>query len=219
MLTRTETSLTVRKYVAVNRLTLWAADRMAQNRTANKMLDSIGGFLTTNHGIKVDKLRSFIRLMTLNLEMNTKQTTIRLFPTYATGGLRQMADLGLTPERARMRHEALILLRSGKITEFNDRFRRRTRLLNLKNVDLAHLCLTEKIPLMDLNRIAPTGLNLRGANLEGADLSGSILNNAILRGANLKGANLRGTWLRGAVLTGAKLEGADMTDAQGQLWL
>ncbi len=212
MLSRGNISFAARKYLTVNRATLWAAGRLAQNKWTNNILDRAGKFIKEDHGHKIDSIRSFIKLLTFDLTPGAREhIKIQLFPKYDIRGLRTMAKLGLTPKQARMRYEALILLRAERIQEFNKRFRKKTHMLNLAFADLSGLILMEKIPLRDLNAKTPKGINLSGANLYGANLSRTVLNSALLSRADLKDANLGGAWLRGAVLNKADLRGADLS--------
>lgn len=75
-----------------------------------------------------------------------------------------------------------VLLREGKITEFNVR-RHQGETYNLQNVDLR-------------------GLDLRGLDADGLDLSDCYLRMADLRGIDFRNANLEGCSIGNAKISG-----------------
>src|SRR5206468_2429115 len=99
-------------------------------------------------------------------------------------------------------YEAVKLLRSGKINEFNDKRAIEFKILSMRDADLRDADLM--------------GANLSGSDLDGADLMGANLSGADLMGANLSGARLVGTNLSGADLVGARLWGANLVSTR--LW-
>ncbi|HEY7227757.1 MAG TPA: pentapeptide repeat-containing protein [Nitrososphaeraceae archaeon] len=113
---------------------------------------------------------------------------------------RNAIDVAVEPTtlyRKTINYEAVKLLQSGKISEFNDKRTIEFKILSLSESDLRDA-------------------DLRDADLMGANLSMSDLDSADLMGANLSGADLMGANLSGARLVGTNLSGADLTNAR--LW-
>ena len=104
-------------------------------------------------------------------------------------------------------YEAVKLLQSGKINEFNDKRAIEFKILSIREADLRDA---------DLRDADLIGANMSGADLDGADLMGANLSGADLMGANLSGARLVGTNLGGADLVGARLWGANLISTR--LW-
>ena len=104
-------------------------------------------------------------------------------------------------------YEAVKLLQSGKINEFNDKRAIEFKILSMREADLRDA---------DLRDADLMGANLSGSDLDGADLMGANLSGADLMGANLSGARLVGTNLGGADLVGARLWGANLVSTR--LW-
>ena len=109
-------------------------------------------------------------------------------------------------------YEAVKLLQSGKINEFNDKRAIEFKILSIREADLRDADLRDA----DLRDADLMGANLSGADLDGADLMGANLSGADLDGANLSGARLVGTNLGGADLVGARLWGANLISTR--LW-
>jgi uncharacterized protein YjbI with pentapeptide repeats len=109
-------------------------------------------------------------------------------------------------------YEAVKLLQSGKINEFNDKRAIEFKILSIREADLRDADLRDA----DLRDADLMGANLSGADLDGADLMGANLSGADLMGANLSGARLVGTNLGGADLVGARLWGANLISTR--LW-
>ena len=106
-------------------------------------------------------------------------------------------------------YEAVRLLQSGKINEFNDKRAIEFRNLSLRDADLRDADLMGA----NLSRSDLDGADLMGANLSGADLMGANLSGARLVGTNLGGADLAGARLWGANLVSTRLWGANLRDA------
>ncbi len=104
--------------------------------------------------------------------------------------------------RKAINYEAIKLLQSGKINEFNDKRANEFKILSMRDADLRDADLM--------------GANLSGSDIDGADLMGANLSGADLMGANLSGARLVGTNLGGADLVGARLWGANLVSTR--LW-
>ena len=109
--------------------------------------------------------------------------------------------------RKTINYEAVRLLQSGKINEFNDKRAIEFKILSLRDADLRDA---------DLRDADLRDADLRDADLMGANLSRSDLDGADLMGANLSGADLMGANLSGARLVGTNLSGVDLADAR--LW-
>jgi Uncharacterized low-complexity proteins len=109
-------------------------------------------------------------------------------------------------------YEAVRLLQSGKINEFNDKRAIEFRNLSLRDADLRDADLRDA----DLRDADLMGANLSRSDLDGADLMGANLSGADLMGANLSGARLVGTNLGGADLADARLWGANLVSTR--LW-
>ena len=109
--------------------------------------------------------------------------------------------------RKTINYEAVRLLQSGKINEFNDKRAIEFKILSLRDADLRDA---------DLRDADLRDADLRDADLRGANLSRSDLDGADLMGANLSGADLMGANLSGARLVGTNLGGVDLADAR--LW-
>ena len=109
--------------------------------------------------------------------------------------------------RKTINYEAVKLLQSGKINEFNDKRAIEFKILSLRDADLRDA---------DLRDADLRDADLRDADLMGANLSRSDLDGADLMGANLSGADLMGANLSGARLVGTNLGGVDLADAR--LW-
>ena len=101
-------------------------------------------------------------------------------------------------------YEAVKLLQSGKINEFNDKRAIEFKILSIREADLRDA---------DLRDADLMGANLSGADLDGADLMGANLSGARLVGTNLGGADLVGARLWGANLISTRLWGANLRDA------
>ena len=114
-------------------------------------------------------------------------------------------------------YEAVKLLQSGKINEFNDKRAIEFKILSIREADLRDADLRDAdLRDADLRDADLMGANLSGADLDGADLMGANLSGADLMGANLSGARLVGTNLGGADLVGARLWGANLISTR--LW-
>ena len=129
-------------------------------------------------------------------------------------------------------YEAVKLLQSGKINEFNDKRAMEFKILSIREADLRDADLRDAdlrdadlrdadlrdadLRDADLRDADLMGANLSGADLDGADLMGANLSGADLMGANLSGARLVGTNLGGADLVGARLWGANLISTR--LW-
>ena len=111
--------------------------------------------------------------------------------------------------RKTINYEAVRLLQSGKINEFNDKRAIEFRKLSLRDADLRDADLMGA----NLSRSDLDGADLMGANLSGADLMGANLSGARLVGTNLGGADLAGARLWGANLVSTRLWGANLRDA------
>ncbi|HXW11190.1 MAG TPA: pentapeptide repeat-containing protein [Nitrososphaeraceae archaeon] len=109
--------------------------------------------------------------------------------------------------RKAINYEAIKLLQSGKINEFNDKRASEFKNLSIREADLRDA---------DLRDADLMGANLSGSDIDGADLMGANLSGADLMGANLSGARLVGTNLGGADLVGARLWGANLVSTR--LW-
>ena len=109
--------------------------------------------------------------------------------------------------RKAINYEAIKLLQSGKINEFNDKRANVFKSLSMREADLRDA---------DLRDADLMGANLSGSDIDGADLMGANLSGADLMGANLSGARLVGTNLGGADLVGARLWGANLVSTR--LW-
>ncbi|MDW0299708.1 MAG: pentapeptide repeat-containing protein [Nitrososphaeraceae archaeon] len=109
-------------------------------------------------------------------------------------------------------YEAVKLLQSGKINEFNDKRAIEFKILSIREADLRDADLRDA----DLRDADLRDADLRDADLIGANLSGADLDGADLMGANLSGARLVGTNLGGADLVGARLWGANLISTR--LW-
>jgi hypothetical protein len=112
-----------------------------------------------------------------------------------------------TMHRKSINYEAVKLLQSGKINEFNDKRAIEFKILTMRDADLRDA---------DLRDADLMGANLSNCDLDGADLMGANLSGADLMGANLSGARLVGTNLGGADLVGARLWGANLVSTR--LW-
>ncbi|MGI0033575.1 MAG: pentapeptide repeat-containing protein, partial [Nitrososphaeraceae archaeon] len=117
-----------------------------------------------------------------------------------------------TMHRKSINYEAVKLLQSGKINEFNDKRAIEFKILTMRDADLRDADLRDA----DLRDADLRDADLRDADLMGANLSGSDLDGADLMGANLSGADLVGANLSGARLVGTNLGGADLGSAR--LW-
>jgi uncharacterized protein YjbI with pentapeptide repeats len=119
-------------------------------------------------------------------------------------------------------YEAVRLLQSGKINEFNDKRAIEFRNLSLRDADLRDADLRDAdlrdadLRDADLRDADLRDADLRDADLMGANLSRSDFDGADLMGANLSGADLMGANLSGARLVGTNLGGADLAGAR--LW-
>ena len=109
--------------------------------------------------------------------------------------------------RKTINYEAVKLLQSGRISEFNNKRTNEFKMLSLSGADLRDA---------DLRDADLRDADLRDADLMGANLSTSDLDSADLMGANLSGADLMGANLSGARLVGTNLSGADLTNVR--LW-
>ena len=101
--------------------------------------------------------------------------------------------------RKAINYEAIKLLQSGKINEFNDKRANEFKSLSMRDADLRDADLM--------------GANLSGSDIDGADLMGANLSGARLVGTNLGGADLVGARLWGANLVSTRLWGANLRDA------
>ena len=114
--------------------------------------------------------------------------------------------------RKTINYEAVRLLQSGKISEFNDKRAIEFKILSLRDADLRDADLRDA----DLRDADLMGANLSRSDLDGADLMGANLSGADLMGANLSGARLVGTNLGGVDLADARLWGANLVSTR--LW-
>jgi uncharacterized protein YjbI with pentapeptide repeats len=127
-----------------------------------------------------------------------------------------------TLQRKAINYEAVKLLQSGKINEFNDKRSIEFKILSIREADLRDADLRDAdlrdadLRDADLRDADLRDADLRDADLMGANLSGSDLDGADLMGANLSGADLMGANLSGARLVGTNLGGADLVGAR--LW-
>ena len=137
-----------------------------------------------------------------------------------------------TMHRKSINYEAVKLLQSGKINEFNDKRAIEFKILTMREADLREADLRDAdlrdadlrdadlrdadLRDADLRDADLMGANLSGCDLDGADLMGANLSGADLMGANLSGARLVGTNLGGADLVGARLWGANLVSTR--LW-
>jgi len=120
-------------------------------------------------------------------------------------------------QRKTINYEAVRLLQSGKINEFNDKRAIEFKILSLRDADLRDADLRDAdLRDADLRDADLRDADLRDADLMGANLSRSDLDGADLMGANLSGADLMGANLSGARLVGTNLSGVDLADAR--LW-
>jgi uncharacterized protein YjbI with pentapeptide repeats len=125
-------------------------------------------------------------------------------------------------QRKTINYEAVKLLQSGKINEFNDKRSIEFKILYIREADLRDADLRDAdlrdadLRDADLRDADLRDADLRDADLMGANLSGSDLDGADLMGANLSGADLMGANLSGARLVGTNLGGADLVGAR--LW-
>ena len=117
-------------------------------------------------------------------------------------------------QRKTINYEAVRLLQSGKINEFNDKRAIEFKILSLRDADLRDADLRDA-DLMgaNLSRSDLDGVDLMGANLSGADLMGANLSGARLVGTNLSGVDLADARLWGANLVSTRLWGANLRDA------
>ena len=111
--------------------------------------------------------------------------------------------------RKTINYEAVRLLQSGKINEFNDKRAIEFKILSLRDADLRDADLMGA----NLSRSDLDGADLMGANLSGADLMGANLSGARLVGTNLSGVDLADARLWGANLVSTRLWGANLRDA------
>jgi uncharacterized protein YjbI with pentapeptide repeats len=124
--------------------------------------------------------------------------------------------------RKSINYEAVKLLQSGKLNEFNDKRAIEFKILSMRDADLRDADLRDAdlrdadLRDADLRDADLRDADLRDADLMGANLSGSDLDGADLMGANLSGADLMGANLSGARLVGTNLGGADLGGAR--LW-
>ena len=109
-----------------------------------------------------------------------------------------------TMHRKSINYEAVKLLQSGKINEFNDKRAIEFKILTMRDADLRDA---------DLRDADLMGANLSGSDLDGADLMGANLSGARLVGTNLGGADLGGARLWGANLVSTRFWGANLRDA------
>jgi uncharacterized protein YjbI with pentapeptide repeats len=127
-----------------------------------------------------------------------------------------------TIQRKTINYEAVKLLQSGKINEFNDKRSIEFKILSIREADLRDADLRDAdlrdadLRDADLRDADLRDADLRDADLMGANLSWSDLDGADLMGANLSGADLMGANLSGARLVGTNLGGADLVGAR--LW-
>jgi uncharacterized protein YjbI with pentapeptide repeats len=124
--------------------------------------------------------------------------------------------------RKTINYEAVKLLQSGRISEFNNKRTNEFKMLSLSGADLRDADLRDAdlrdadLRDADLRDADLRDADLRDADLMGANLSTSDLDSADLMGANLSGADLMGANLSGARLVGTNLSGADLTNVR--LW-
>jgi uncharacterized protein YjbI with pentapeptide repeats len=130
-----------------------------------------------------------------------------------------------TMHRKSINYEAVKLLQSGKINEFNDKRAIEFKILTMRDADLRDADLRDAdlrdadlrdadLRDADLRDADLMGANLSNCDLDGADLMGANLSGADLMGANLSGARLVGTNLGGADLVGARLWGANLVSTR-----
>jgi uncharacterized protein YjbI with pentapeptide repeats len=137
---------------------------------------------------------------------------------------RNAIDVTVEPTlyRKTINYEAVKLLQSGRISEFNNKRTNEFKMLSLSGADLRDADLRDAdlrdadLRDADLRDADLRDADLRDADLMGANLSTSDLDSADLMGANLSGADLMGANLSGARLVGANLSGADLTNVR--LW-
>jgi uncharacterized protein YjbI with pentapeptide repeats len=133
---------------------------------------------------------------------------------------RRAIEMAVEPtniHRNTINYEAVKLLQSGKINEFNDKRANEFKILSMRDADLRDADLRDAdLRDADLRDADLRDADLRDADLMGANLSGSDLDGADLMGANLSGADLMGANLSGARLVGTNLGGADLVGAR--LW-
>jgi len=124
--------------------------------------------------------------------------------------------------RKTINYEAVKLLQSGRISEFNNKRTNEFKMLSLSGADLRDADLRDAdlrdadLRDADLRDADLRDADLRDADLMGANLSTSDLDSADLMGANLSGADLMGANLSGARLVDTNLSGADLTNVR--LW-
>ena len=111
--------------------------------------------------------------------------------------------------RKTINYEAVRLLQSGKINEFNDKRAIEFKILSLRDADLRDADLRDA----DLRDADLMGANLSRSDLDGADLMGANLSGARLVGTNLSGVDLADARLWGANLVSTRLWGANLRDA------
>ena len=111
--------------------------------------------------------------------------------------------------RKTINYEAVRLLQSGKINEFNDKRAIEFKILSMRDADLRDADLMGA----NLSRSDLDGADLMGANLSGADLMGANLSGARLVGTNLSRVDLADARLWGANLVSTRLWGANLRDA------
>ena len=125
-----------------------------------------------------------------------------------------------TMHRKSINYEAVKLLQSGKINEFNDKRAIEFKILTMREADLRDADLRDAdlrdadLRDADLRDADLMGANLSGARLVGTNLGGADLVGARLWGANLVSTRLWGANLRDAHLVGAKLLGANLGGAR-----
>jgi uncharacterized protein YjbI with pentapeptide repeats len=127
-----------------------------------------------------------------------------------------------TMHRKSINYEAVKLLQSGKINEFNDKRAIEFKILTMRDADLRDADLRDAdLRDADLRDADLRDADLRDADLRDADLMGANLSNCDLDGADLMGANLSGADLMGANLSGARLVGTNLGGADlvgARLW-
>ena len=122
--------------------------------------------------------------------------------------------------RKTINYEAVKLLQSGRISEFNNKRTNEFKMLSLSGADLRDADLRDadlmgaNLSTSDLDSADLMGANLSGARLVGTNLSGADLTNVRLWGANLARTRLWGANLRDAHLVGAKLHGTNLGGAR-----
>jgi predicted KAP-like P-loop ATPase len=162
------------------------------------------------HDMRIRRiLRSFKTDTELWDFLNKYNDILRTMKNWNT--YRRATEIGIDPSTKikNIDEQALELLKSGKIEEFNSRKGKEFTRLNLAGADLKNKYLAGA----DLRYSYLGGADLRYADLEGANLTGVNLTHADLIHTNLRYSYLEGAYLRGAYFTNADLTGAIIISA------